>query len=135
MKKRTSNFKKFSTQLILIIFFGLVYLLPFYRNEFYVSHDGQPQVARSAAVYKAFADGQLPPRWAGDLNYSYGIPSPNFFFPMMGYLISTLYFFGLSLETSYKVVMAAAFILSGLTFYLWLSGKIKKKAAFGSAFL
>lgn len=135
MKKKVSNFKKFSAQVILIIIFGLVYLLPFYRNEFYVSHDGQPQIARSAAVYKAFTDGQLPPRWAGDLNYSYGVPSPNFFFPMMGYLISAIYFLGLSLETSYKVVMGAAFVLSGLTFYLWLSEKFRKEAAFGAALL
>lgn len=135
MKKKVSNFKKFSAQVILIIIFGLVYLLPFYRNEFYVSHDGQPQVARSAAVYKAFIDGQLPPRWAGDLNYGYGVPSPNFFFPMMGYLISAIYLLGLSLETSYKVVMGAAFVLSGLTFYLWLSEKFRKGAAFGAALL
>lgn len=33
MKKKVSNFKKFSAQVILIIIFGLVYLLPFYRGE------------------------------------------------------------------------------------------------------
>jgi len=133
MIRENNLFKKAFLPILIIVLFGFVYLLPFFRNEFYITHDSEPQVARSAAVYKALLDGQVPPRWAGDLNFYYGVPSPNFFFPLMGYLMTIIHLMGFSLETSYKIIMGSAFVLSGVTFYLWISQRFNPKIAFASA--
>jgi len=135
MKKRTNSFKKFSAQLILIIIFGLVYLLPFYRSEFYVSHDGENIIAKSAATHKAISDFQVPPRWAGDMNYEYGTPVLSFAYPLSNYLISAFYSIGINFETAYKILIGSLFIISGTAFYLYLNLLFKKEVSFAGAML
>jgi len=115
---------------LLIIFIFILYSLPFFQPGFYLSHDGEPQVARITAFYKAIVDGQIPPRWAGDLNYGYGLPTLSFFFPLEGYLGTVIRLLGLSLQNVYKIEMVGAFILAPLFFYLWASLLFKKHVAF-----
>lgn len=135
MKKKVNNFRKFSAPVILIIIFGLVYLLPFYRNEFYVSHDGESIVVKTASLYRAVIEGQNPPRWAGDMNYKYGAPVLNFYYPLGSYFGALAYFLGVSLELSFMFLIGLAFVLSGSSFYLYASTFLTKRAAFGAALL
>jgi len=128
MKKIKDNFF-----LILIVLISLVYLIPIFQPGFFIGHDNIPQVARIAARIKALTDGQFPPRWAGDLNYGYGHPGFIFFYSLSGYLGSSLYFLGVSLENGYEFLMGATFILAGFFFYLWVSQFLKKEIAFVSA--
>lgn len=67
-----------------------------------------------AAYYKALAGGQIFPRWAGDLNYGYGMPLFNFIYHLP-YLISSLFLFlNVNLVTSFKLVLTLSYLLSGI---------------------
>lgn len=114
----------------LLVLISIVFLYPLILDNFYLSHDGEAHVARFAAYYKAFTDGQFPLRWAGDLNYGYGSPVFTFYYPFPGLLSIPIHALGITFENTFKLLISFFFILSFLTFYLWASGSVKKEAAF-----
>src|SRR3989344_9482892 len=116
--------------IILLILISIVFLFPLLSNNFYMSHDGEAHVARFAAYYKAFLDGQFPLRWAGDLNYSYGSPVFIFYYPLPGLLSIPLHTLGLSFENSFKVLISFFFGFSFVAFFLWAKEFVKDEAAF-----
>jgi uncharacterized membrane protein len=122
-----------SLYILLLLLIGLFFTSLLFTNNFYISHDGQAQVVRIAAYAQAITEGQIPPRWAGNLNYGYGLPTLNFFFPLEGYLGTVLYIIGVSFENSFKILIAGSFILSFVFYYLWLSKFFKKEVAFAGA--
>lgn len=125
---------KIVVPMILIIIFScfLVLLLP---KGSYNSHDGEAHVARFAAYYKAFKDRQILPRWAQDLNYGYGSPLFIFYYPLPGTIASGIHALGISLENSFKVLMAFSFVLAPLAFYGWTSLFVRKGVAFVGSLL
>ena len=77
-------------------------------------HDGIVHLARMAAYFKALQDFQIPVRWAGDLNYGYGMPLFNFIYHVP-YLFSALFIFlGFGLVFTFKIVLSLSFLLSGV---------------------
>ena len=81
------------------------------------THDSPVHFARMAAYYKALAEGQLLPRWAGELNYGYGMPLFNFIYHVP-YLVTSLFIFlGGGLVFSFKMSMLISFLLSGIGMY------------------
>src|SRR3990172_9009087 len=96
----------------LLIFISFLFLTPIFSPNFYMSHDGEAHVARFAAYFQAFADGQIPPRWAGNLNSGYGTPLFIFFYPLPGYIASLLHIFALNFENIFKLLVAGSFILA-----------------------
>lgn len=118
--------------LVIVFCFSLIPLLP---RSFYNSHDGEAHVARFAAYYKAYKDGQIPPRWAGDLNFRYGSPLFIFYYPLPGTIASIIHALGISLENSFKLIMAFAFVLAPLAFYTWSSLVVGRNVAFVGSFL
>ncbi len=83
------------------------------------THDSPVHFARMAAYYKALVDGQILPRWAGELNYGYGMPLFNFIYPLP-YLITSLPLsLGAGLVLSFKIALILSFILSGVFMYLF----------------
>ncbi len=135
MKKKQQqkghNFYLFVTIIVTVCIF---FLWPLFRQGFYVTHDSEPQLARMTAVYKAVVDGHIPARWAKDLNYRYGNPSPNFFFPLNGYLNTLLHLIGFSFQDSYKILMAVSLIASTVFFYLWMTELFERKIALLASF-
>lgn len=123
--------------LTLLIFFGalLIILFPLLNNSFYESHDGEAHVARINAYYHAFLDGQFPPRWAGNLNFTYGSPIFLFYYPLPGYLGALIHAFGISLENSFKLLIALIYIGSAASMFLWARQLFKKETAFLATFL
>src|SRR3972149_8536845 len=78
------------------------------------THDGFVHLARIGAYYKALQDGQLPVRWAGDLNYGYGMPLFNFMYHVPYIIASFAVFLGSGLVSAFKITLALSFILSGI---------------------
>jgi hypothetical protein len=116
-----------------IILISSLYLIPLFFSPFYTSHDSEAHVARFAAYYSAFQDGQIIPRWAGSLNFNYGTPVFIFYYPLPGYLASILHLSGINLENSFKLLIALSFIGAPLTFYLWAKSLFKEEIAFAGA--
>ncbi|MCL4359716.1 6-pyruvoyl-tetrahydropterin synthase-related protein [Patescibacteria group bacterium] len=101
----------------------LVSILPlvslFATPALFHTHDGAVHLPRMAAYFKALMDGQVLPRWAGDLNYGYGLPLFNFIYHTP-YLISSLFIgLGASLVMTFKIVAALSFILAGVFMLLF----------------
>lgn len=120
--------------LFLFIIFCL-FLLPLFNEGIYLTHDAEANIARFAAYFKAFSDGQIPPRWAGDLNFRYGSPVLIFYYPLTGYISSLMHFFGIGFETIYKILISVGFLGSFFTFYAWSRSKFSKNISFFAALI
>ena len=127
--------KNKANALLLLIVISLFFVLPLFENNFYLSHDGEAQVARFGAYIKSFLDNQIPIRWAGDLNYRYGSPALNFYYPLPGLLSIPFHLLGLSLENIFKLIIIFSFTFSFISFYLWTKNFLRKEAAFAGALL
>lgn len=119
----------FKHYLIVLAISVLPLLIATISPDLFHTHDGLVHLPRIAAYYKALTSGQILPRWAGDLNYGYGMPLFNFIYHTP-YLLSALFIrLGFSLVQSFKIVMFASFLLSGITMFAFaynLFGDTKK---------
>lgn len=123
----SASFLAISALLILSIFA----LKDLAKSGFYTNHDGETHTARIAQYYQALADGQYPPRYAGSFYGTLGSPIFVYIYPTPYFLGSALHAIGFSFADSFKILMAASFIFSGIFSYLWLRELFKnEKAAF-----
>lgn len=100
------------------------------------THDGAVHLPRIAAYVKALADGHIPVRWTGDLNYGYGLPLFNFIYHTPYFLASLFVFLGFNLVFSFKLILVISFLLSGVFMYSFAKELLKneKKALFVALF-
>lgn len=123
--------------LIYVLFIAVIFIFfsssLLFNNKIFITHDSEPQIVRIGAFYKSLMDGQIPPRWAGDLNFGFGDPALIFFFPLQGYLGSFFHIIGFSLQDSYKAIMILSFVLAPVFFYLWLRFKFDRPTCFVAA--
>src|SRR3989338_9361932 len=106
--------------IILVVVLSLLpFLGVFLTSSVPHTHDGVVHFARMWAYYKALIDGQLPVRWAGDLNYGYGLPLFNFIY-QLPYLLSSLFIYiGFGLVSTFKIVLVLSYVLSGIGMFLF----------------
>lgn len=117
------KFKHSPSPLRDIVLVGVISLLPFliiFASPLLPhTSDGGVHLPRMGAYFKALVDGHFPVRWAGDLNFGYGLPLFNFIY-QAPYLITSLFLFlGAGLVTSFKLALALSFVLSGVFMYLF----------------
>jgi hypothetical protein len=112
--------KQFVLYLCIII---LVSILPFLgillTPELPHTSDGEVQIPRMAAFYKAVTQSNIPVRWAGYLNYGYGLPLFNFIYHTPFYISTILIGLGINLVLTFKIVLALSYVFSGIFFYLF----------------
>lgn len=118
--------------LVLILFIPLINL---FNNGLPITHDGQDHVARIANFYQNLHEGNIVPRWAANLNWGYGHPILMFLYPLSSYFASLFHLLGFSFVDSTKLVFGFAFVLSGITMYLWIKEFLSKEAAIVGALL
>jgi len=104
---------------LITIFSFIPFLLVFLNSNLIHTHDGLVHLPRMAAYYKALGDGQFPVRWAGDLNYGYGMPLFNFIYQTPYLISSFLIFLGFNLVNSFKLTLSLSYILSGISMFLF----------------
>ncbi len=83
------------------------------------THDGPVHLARIAAYYKELSYGQIPPRWASELNYGYGMPLFNFMYHLPYLVASVPVMFSLGLVTAFKLTLLGSFLLSGIGMFMF----------------
>lgn len=114
--------KKFLTKhsyLLGVIVLSMLPLLSLFITDKLVhTHDGLVHLPRMAAYYKALLDGQIPPRFAGDLNYGYGMPLFIFIYQFPYIVASLLLAIGSSLVEAFKITLSLSYIFSGI--FMWL---------------
>lgn len=100
-----------------------------------VTHDGQDHVARIANFYQSLSEGNIVPRWAGNLNWGYGHPILMFLYPFPSYVGSLMHAIGFSFVDSTKLVFALGYVASIFTMYWWAASAWGKAAGMTVAVL
>jgi len=118
-----------------VIFISLIPLVDLLKPGMYISHDFGEHAARLASFYQSLSQGNIIPRWAGNLNHGYGHPVFMFLYPLTNYLGSLIHFLGFSIVDSIKILFAASYIFSGLFMYLWIEKLWGSKAGLAAAIL
>jgi hypothetical protein len=95
-----------NTALISLGFLILIWVnKPLFNLGVPYSHDGGHHLVRLAQYYLSIKEGQLPPRWAGQLNNSFGYPVFDFNYPLANILAYPLVSLDLSVINVYKVLI------------------------------
>ncbi len=119
-----------------IVFISCFALIDLFKPGLPLTHDGQDHVARIANFYQNLSEGNIIPRWAGNLNWGYGHPILEFLYPLPSYFASLFHFFGFTLVDAIKIVFGISFVLSGLTMYIFVKELLKdEKSAFLASLL
>lgn len=128
-------FKSKLVILFLLAVLSIIPLLDLFKSGLPITHDGQDHVARIANFYQNLEEGNIIPRWAGNLNWGYGHPILEFLYPLPSYLASFFHFFGFTLIDSVKLVFGTSFALSGIAMYLFIKELLNddRAAFFASA--
>lgn len=124
-----------SFPLLVLLIISVIPVLDLSHAGLPITHDGQDHIARIANFYQNLEDGNVIPRWAPNLNWGYGHPILMFLYPLPSYLASLFHFISFNLVDSFKLVLGLAFILSGLTMYLWVRNFLSKESALIAASL
>ncbi len=107
---------------LLIIILSLLPFIGIFLNPLLPhTSDGGVQIPRMAAYYKALADLHIPVRWAGELNYGYGMPLFVFIYHTAFLIAAPLIAVGVPLVTAFKILLALSFLGAGI--FMFLFGK------------
>jgi hypothetical protein len=105
---------------LIVLGFTLVLLIPLFSKQLLYTDDAELHAARVANYYLAIKQKQIPPRWAPNLNSSYGYPVLNFAYPLP-YMTSAFIYMALpvtiALALNLTIVLLVAFGTIGI-YYL-----------------
>lgn len=129
-----SSKSAFMTSLILFIL-SLLPLFDLVQPGLPITHDSQDHVARIANFYQSLSEGNIIPRWAGNLNWGFGHPILMFLYPLPSYVASLFHFVGFSFIDSTKLIFAVSYVASIFAMYLWARDRWGKLSGFVAAML
>ena len=119
----------------LLLGFSILPIVSVLRKGSYESGDLNIHISRTMDFYNSLSQGITIPRWAADLNATYGYALFNFYYPLPYYISSIYHFLGFSFLNSIKLLLITTYISSGLFMFLWLKRHLPEKSAFlGSIF-
>ncbi len=116
--------------IIALFLLSLIPLFDLFKNGLPITHDGIDHVVRISNFYQNLTQGNLIPRWAGNLNWGFGHPILEFLYPFPSYIASIFHLIGFSLIDATKIVFGLGMPLSGLFMYLWLREFLGEKEGF-----
>lgn len=113
--------KKLDWLIISFIILTSIYTLKdLFKPGFYTSHDGPNQVVRLYYFDQLIKDGQIPPRYVGELFNGFGYPLFSFSYQFPWFIAEPFKILGFSILDSIKAAFLLGYIFSGLTIYLFL---------------
>lgn len=114
----SNRFRKFWFPFIVTMLMLLALTQPFMRAKTIRSDDLEFHGARVANYYLALRQGQLPPRWAPNLNYGFGYPMFMFTYQLPYIVAMVPYMAGLTIEMALNVVVIVSIIAGGLGMFM-----------------
>lgn len=105
--------------IVLLIAISMLPLIDLMHPGLPKGHDTPDHVARIANFYQSLSEGNIVPRWAGNLNWGYGHPILMFLYPFPSYIASFFHSVGFSLVDSTKLVFTASFVISMVTMFVF----------------
>jgi len=115
----------FRSIIIILCISLLPFVIPLFRSDLALTHDGNVHLAKMVEYYKMLRDGQFPVRWASDFSYGYGLPTFNFSYPLPYAVAAGLLYTGIGLVPTFKLTFLLSFLLSGLFMFLFTSSLFK----------
>lgn len=100
------------SSVIIFLFAGFLVVDPFFHQGIFKAHDIPSNLTYFAAFYSSLTEGNIVPRWGGNIANLYGSPTIMFFYPMTYYLSSLIRFFGFSFIDTTKIFIFISFIAS-----------------------
>lgn len=115
-----ATFLRKNFYLLLVIFLSFLPITPYFSSKDLIhTHDGLVHLPRLAAYYNALSDGDFPVRFAGFLNYGYGLPLFNFIYQLPYWIGSFFIFIGFGLVDAFRLSITLSFIFSGIFMYIF----------------
>lgn len=99
-----------------ILLAGRVYL----HQGFPYTHDGENHLARFANYKIALKEGQLPPRFAPNLQNRYGYPVFNYNYPLANIVSLPFSFIHFNYETTFKFIVIISLALLAISMQEWV---------------
>ncbi len=122
MKTYLKSFIKKNKYLLVIILLSILPTIPYFITSNLIhTHDGLVHLPRLAAYYHALTEGSIPVRFAGYINYGYGLPLFNFIYQFPYWVGSLLLSVGFGLVAAFKISITLSFLLSGI--FMFMFGK------------
>lgn len=112
-----------------LLAFSIPALLKLLMPGFYEPHDLH-HFADIYEMYRAFASGQMPPRWGPDFLYNFGYPLFNFYYVMPFYVGAFFVWLFGSIQLAYKLVFIVSILLGVCGMYKLLREFVGKTPAF-----
>lgn len=127
MKKITARKVKYLLCISIILAVFIVSGKYFFSSKLFDTHDLEYHAARVANYYLALRDYQVPPRWSGNLNYSFGLPTFIFAYPVPYFFSALLFSLTKSIQLSINIYLLLAWMSGGLGMYLLAINKTKNE--------
>lgn len=112
--------KKFKIYILIFIISSLLIIDPFVNSGIFQAHDMPSNLTYFAAFYESLMEGNIIPRWGGNIANLYGSPTIMFFYPLSYYFSSAIKFLGFSLIDSVKIYLSISLVFSSLFMFIWL---------------
>lgn len=119
----------------LSILASFLVLDPLLHKGIFQAHDMPSNLINFGGFYAALLEGNIVPRWLGNIGNLYGSPTMIFYYPLSYYLASIIRLFGFSLIDTTKIFILITFIASVVITYIWLKKHTSPIAAMGGALL
>ncbi len=111
-------FKKLlSLEFIVLIIITALAITSLLNNQYFAIHDDQ-HISRLYLLDQAIRQGDLYPRWVGNLGFNFGYPLFNFYPPLIYYVAEFFHLLGFNLLWSLKLMIIAGSFLSSIGMYL-----------------
>lgn len=106
--------------LLLVLLLSLLPVIHmFVTQQIPHTSDGEAHLGRMASYYKEITAGQFPVRWSGSLNYGYGVPVFNYYYPLPAMVAVPFIAAGFSLGLVLKISFALTYLLAGIFMYIF----------------
>lgn len=102
------------TCFLVLVTVNLIFHWPLIRPGFFETDDGSLMLIRVGAMFNSFYDLHIPARLANNLNYGYGYPIFNFFYPGFFYFSEIFHLLGFGLISSVKLSIFCLGVISSV---------------------
>ena len=122
--------------IVVLVLLSLIVVKALFGPDYYDGHDAQAHLVRMWQYEKAVKDGQIPPKWAGDLLAGYGYPVFIFTYQLPYAIAEGFHLIGFTLPVAIKATFILSYLLSTLFMYAFAHQYFKSRlSGFISALL
>ncbi len=130
------DLKKHWLVILVLVLLSLFATKALFGSDYYDGHDAQAHLVRLWQYDKAIKDGQLPPKWAGDLLAGHGYPVFIFTYPLTYAVAESFHLIGFTLPVAIKLTFILSYLLSTLFMFVFANQYFKSRlSGFISALL